>query len=99
LIGIWREEYTHASPLLNGRPHRAHAGLQHNFQEHWETVCWAFAPTEETQKAAQDYFDEILGNISVTEHTRVVTVHLRRGDYVGKAGIHGLLTVSERTLL
>ena len=73
-------------------------GRQHNFQEHWESVCWAFAPTEETQKAAQDYFDEILANVSVTEHTRVVTVHLRRGDYVGKAGIHGLLTVSERTL-
>ena len=85
-------------PVLNGWVERAHAGRQHNFQEHWESVCGAFAPTEETQRAAQDYFDEILGNITVTEHTRVVTVHLRRGDYVGKAGIHGLLTVSERTV-
>ena len=33
----------------------------------------------------------------MTERTKIVTVHLRRGDYVGKAGIHGLLTVEYYT--
>lgn len=71
----------------------------YNMQEHWETICWAFQPPLETQQAAQDYFDEILNtaNVSISQHTRIVTVHLRRGDYVGKAGVHGLLTLDYYT--
>ena len=66
-----------------------------NFIHDWRSVCWALQPTEELQRAAQEYYDGILTshNVTVTEHTRVVNVHLRRGDYVGKAGFHGLLSL------
>eukprot|EP00040_Diaphanoeca_grandis_P007756 m.42197 g.42197 ORF g.42197 m.42197 type:complete len:515 (+) comp19034_c0_seq1:226-1770(+) len=69
----------------------------HNMQDDAEGICWGLQPRAEIQKAAQDYFDGILTNVTITEHTRVVTVHLRRGDYVGKQAMHGLLTVEYYT--
>jgi hypothetical protein len=67
----------------------------YSFADHWDNVCWALQPRLEVQKQAQAYFDSILtsSGVAFSEHTKVVTVHLRRGDYVGKADIHGLLSV------
>eukprot|EP00041_Stephanoeca_diplocostata_P037115 m.1387435 g.1387435 ORF g.1387435 m.1387435 type:complete len:527 (+) comp24982_c0_seq10:265-1845(+) len=66
----------------------------YNFHNHWDSVCWALRPRPDIQKLAQDFLDAVVrdNNVTVTEHTRIVTIHLRRGDYVGKANIHGLLT-------
>jgi len=67
----------------------------YSFQSHWQTVCWALKPRREVQEAAQQYFDNILSenNAVITAATKIVTIHLRRGDYVGKQNVHGLLTI------
>ena len=57
-------------------------------------MCWALQPRDEIQQQAQAYYDGILTDAAVelTADTRVVMVHLRRGDYVGREDHHGLLT-------
>ena len=54
-------------------------------------VCWALRPRKEIQEQAQKYLDDTLSkaNVTRTKNTRLVMVHLRRGDYVAQS-MHGL---------
>ena len=63
------------------------------FEEHWQQVCWALRPRNEVQEQAQAYLDDTLAKANVTRtiNTRLVMMHLRRGDYVAQS-MHGLLT-------
>jgi len=59
-------------------------------------ICWAQRPDLETQKQTMKYWrDVVLVNITehMNEHTTVVAVHVRRGDYVSKSKkeVHGAL--------
>eukprot|EP00038_Savillea_parva_P011993 m.201535 g.201535 ORF g.201535 m.201535 type:complete len:519 (-) comp21455_c0_seq1:19-1575(-) len=68
-----------------------------NFADHWETVCAALRPRREIQLKAQAFFDRIIhdNNVTLTPHTRTVTMHLRRGDYTSGKGptVHGAMTL------
>lgn len=63
-----------------------------------DTVCWAQRPDEETQKNVMKYWNEVVvANVTedMTEHTSIVAVHVRRGDYISdkKKELHGALSV------
>ena len=66
----------------------------YSFQQHWAQVCWALRPRLQIQEEAQRYFDGVLlrSGVEITSRTRVVTVHIRRGDYVSKSDYHGTLS-------
>jgi hypothetical protein len=64
-----------------------------------EAVCWAQRPDLSTQTTTMKYWNEVvLANENVTndmnEHTSIVAVHVRRGDYISdsKKELHGALS-------
>jgi hypothetical protein len=69
------------------------------FQSDWQDVCWALQPRHTIQQQAMSFLDEILAQpgVGMTSLTKVVTVHLRRGDYVKRAGHHGTMTADYYT--
>lgn len=74
----------------------------HGFSYASDAICWAFHPNEATQQDVKAYFDEtVVGNLSdiMDEHSRVVAVHVRRGDYVSdtRKELHGALSTSYYT--
>eukprot|EP00729_Bicosta_minor_P019579 gene19579-1970_t len=63
-----------------------------------EAVCWAQRPDDETQQKVVKYWNEVVvANVTadMNEHTSVVAVHVRRGDYISdkKKELHGALSV------
>lgn len=63
-----------------------------------EAVCWAQRPDQATQRDVMTYWnDVVIGNLSshMNDHTSIVAVHVRRGDYVSdkKKELHGALSL------
>ena len=70
----------------------------HGFSYANDAVCWAMRPDREAQEAVVSYFEKtVLHNLTdvIDQHTSLVAVHVRRGDYTNAKlkELHGALSV------